>query len=318
MHACPFCGCISIAERFGDVEDFYFLADHGTFEYVRCAACESVWLTNRPYGERLMQAYRNYYTHEASASALPGASVKEALRSVYVRSRYGRGSGIPAAVISGIARLAGRDHIGTDHFFRFAPRVPARVLDYGCGSGDYLLRLLPLGYELAGVEFDAILLERLTERGIPVVDVADVDRVAWDASFDHITLSHVLEHVPDPHALLARLFRWLRPGGTLFLEVPNAKAVGLTIFGRYWRGFEAPRHFSLPSRSALDEALRRAGFGALRQYIGYSVRQRMWEASRLPSPSGDFPAIDSRMAAAEALDEANAEFLTFVATKLKG
>jgi 2-polyprenyl-3-methyl-5-hydroxy-6-metoxy-1,4-benzoquinol methylase len=315
VHACPFCGSSAIKVRYGEIQDFYFQADEGTFEYVRCQCCESVWLTNRPFGERLIRAYRNYYTREPSNSISRSASLKEALRAVYVRSRYGRSSGAAAALISGAAKLAGRDHIGTDHFYRFAPKVPARVLDYGCGNGDYLLRLQPVGYEVAGMEFDALLLDRLTEHGILVADVAEAGDVAWDGAFDHITLSHVLEHVPDPHDLLARLFRWLKPGGTLFVEVPNAKATGLTIFGRYWRGFEAPRHFALPSPSALVDGLRRAGFGEMQQYIGATVRERMWEASLQPIGTGEAEAAMARMLAADAIDRGNAELLTFVATK---
>jgi len=41
-------------------------------------------------------------------------------------------------------------------------------------------------------------------------------------SFDLVTLNKVLEHVPDPAAMLARTRRFLRPGGTAYVEVPDA------------------------------------------------------------------------------------------------
>ena len=86
----------------------------------------------------------------------------------------------------------------------------------------------------------------------------------WEGTFDHITLVHVLEHVPNPLDLLARLFAWLKPVGTLFVEPPNADATGPAILDQYWRGLEAPRHFALPTRGALTGALEHAGFAIAR------------------------------------------------------
>lgn len=78
--------------------------------------------------------------------------------------------------------------------------------------------------------------------------------------FDGITLSHVLEHVPDPVGLLRRCAELLRPGGWVWIETPNLAAPGHARYGAYWRGVEAPRHLVLFGPAALELALDRAGF----------------------------------------------------------
>lgn len=312
---CVFCNGDVAAQTYDDVEDLYFAADPGAFTYLRCQACHSLWLQNRPVGERLLKAYSTYHTHEEPQPLTRQKGLRGLVRSTYIRSRFGRPEGVIDRLIAGCAKAIIPDNFGINRQLRFAPRAPARILDYGCGSGEYLLWLEPLGYSLYGAEYDPELLASVARRGIQIEDVVTVEQQPWEGTFDHITLAHVLEHVPDPLDLLGRLFAWLKPGGTLFVEVPNADATGLAIFGRYWRGFEAPRHFALPTQAALIGALEQAGFAIARQDIDPFVRGWMWEKSLSMCPKSEVAALQTAMRAAPPETHANAEFLTFVARK---
>lgn len=315
-YSCLFCGESAVSDSISNVTDLFFRADAGEFNFERCANCSSLWLAQRPVEARLLKAYANYYTHaepgpdESAATGLRGT-----VRSAYLRSRFDRAAGPLDRLIGKTVSLSGLDTEGLDNWMRFVPGPPARVLDYGCGSGNYLLRLQPLGYDLQGAEYDPQLLGKLAEAGISVDDVAGLDDNHWGQEFDHITLSHVLEHVPDPRALLARLFGWLKPGGTLYLELPNADATGLAIFGCWWRGLEAPRHFALPSRAALSRALEKAGFSSVRQHINRSCRGWVWSESLAAAPEDAHEGLRAAIAGAAPEHEANAEFLTFIARK---
>lgn len=301
--------------RFDSVKDFFFAADPGEFSYLQCASCASLWLEHRPCGERLVAAYAKYYTHaQPMPNAGPGG-VREALRGAYINARFGASSRMSDRFLAAALRLIGYNTSNIDEQYRFAPKAPARILDYGCGNGAYLLRMLPLGYNLDGAEFDSQLFDHLAARGIAIADVTTLDDGLWDREFDHVTLAHVLEHVPDPQALLRRLFKWLRVGGTLFVEVPNAEATGLSIFGKYWRGLEAPRHFSLPSQRGLLEALREAGFAIDRQHINRSARRWVWQESLSAAPDEERPAFTAMIAAAPPETATNTEFLTFIARR---
>ncbi len=215
---------------FDGVKDLFFHADPGEFAFNRCADCESLWMPMRPTGDRLLKAYSNYYTH---ASHHPQAARRTAtvwLRDAYLRATLAKSPSALDRCVSALIRVAGVNMTGVDAKYRFTPKAPARVLDYGCGSGAFLMTMLPFGHDLRGAEYDPTLLRELSERGIPVDDVVGLTDGSWNAHFDHITLAHVIEHVADPQALLARLYKWLKPGGSVYIEVPNANATGFEIF----------------------------------------------------------------------------------------
>lgn len=312
---CLYCGSADHKIEADGVSDFYFSADSSSFTFLRCQGCGSLWIDRRPVGDRLVQAYSTYFTHAAPPPPRQMSGLRGWLHKAYVSVKFRKSANLVERLAVIAIELTGRNNTHIDEQFRFAPRAPAHILDYGCGSGEYLLKMQPLGYMLTGAEYDPQVLANLAEFGIEIVDVAKIGENCWLERFDHITLSHVLEHVPEPVALLQRLHRALNPGGTLFLEVPNADATGLAIFGRFWRGLEAPRHFSLPNRASLISALEDAGFDVEYQHINISARERAWSASF--EQCGE----DERGVAQKAMDDApeeefdNAEFLTFVARK---
>lgn len=312
--ACLFCDTAQPLHRYEDVRDLFFKADPASFTYCRCAACGSLWLEARPTGERLLKAYATYYTHAEPAARSRPRTLREMVRAAYIRARFAPPQGVIGALWSAAVRELLPTNEGIEIDYRMAPPAPARVLDYGCGSGEYLLQLEPLGYTLSGAEYDPKLLAALAAKGIEIADVAALDE-SWNGSFDHITLSHVLEHVPDPEGLLGRLFAMLKPGGSLYLVLPNGKATGLEIFGRFWRGLEAPRHFALPSRTALATALIRAGFMIERQPIDRCARPWMWQESLDAAPAEAQAALQAAMRDAPSENPDNAEFLIFLARK---
>ncbi len=315
VSSCLFCNSRESELECEGVRDLFFRADDGEFSYLRCNGCRSIWLDRRPVGDRLLHAYSAYYTHAALRSSDHRAGLRGVLRESYLRSRFSSSPGPIDSLVMAATRIAGRDNSIIDEQYRFAPKAPASILDYGCGSGEYLLRMKRFGYILHGVEYDPHLLTGLSQQGIAIEDVATIQDDRWHDEFDHITLAHVLEHVPDPQALLRRLFDWLKPGGTLFVEVPNADATGLAIFGRYWRGLEAPRHFSLPAYTALIAAFESVGFAIDRRQVNGSARLWVWEESLGAVPAPDRPEFEAAMQSAPAETQTNAEFLTFVVRK---
>jgi SAM-dependent methyltransferase len=313
---CLFCGSAETSGASLLVRDEFFGSDDGTFELQRCASCASVWLKNRPVGSRLLRAYANYYTHTPEpADGAAATKARKWIRASYLRSRLVRPASLVDRLVGRGIALVGYDTSGLDKSMRFVPGPPATILDYGCGSGHFLLRLQGLDYQLHGAEYDPHLLGKLSQAGIAIHDVASLAENSWDCAFDHITLSHVLEHVPDPLALLHRLQGWLKPGGGLYIELPNADATGLEIFRRYWRGLEAPRHFSLPTREALVRALQNAGFMVERQHVDRAARAWLWNESLKVCPEDARPACLQAMADAPHETETNAELLTFLARK---
>jgi SAM-dependent methyltransferase len=117
-----------------------------------------------------------------------------------------------------------------------APLAKRRVLDCGCGAGEYVRALLARGADAWGVEFDPNKLARANAETAARLSAGDLESLAFpDASFDVALLNEVLEHVPDDGAALAEVRRVLRPGGRLILLSPT-RLYPFETHGVFWRG----------------------------------------------------------------------------------
>jgi len=111
-------------------------------------------------------------------------------------------------------------------FRRLLPATGA-ALDVGCGRGQLGEALRALGWRVWGVETSdeaSLAAEKLLD-GIVRADLNDHDRVRRslaDERFDAVVFSDVLEHVYDPRTVLERYLELVRPGGRVFVSVPNA------------------------------------------------------------------------------------------------
>lgn len=107
----------------------------------------------------------------------------------------------------------------------------SRVLDLGCGGGEFLEVLAASGYtHAAGIDLSGEQIERCRARGlerVELVDDAEQYLRARPTSFDCVVMNDVLEHVPKATCipLLAAIRGALRPGGSVVVKVPNLSSV---------------------------------------------------------------------------------------------
>jgi SAM-dependent methyltransferase len=96
--------------------------------------------------------------------------------------------------------------------------APVRVLDFGCGNGEFLSTCTLHGFEVLGVDRSAA---RRGNARVPVV--SSLDQV--DGLFHAVTLFEVLEHLDDPRSVIESLREHLVAGGILVLETPDTTGV---------------------------------------------------------------------------------------------
>ncbi|HUG21935.1 class I SAM-dependent methyltransferase [Piscinibacter sp.] len=250
--------------------DAVFHVAPGRWTLWRCAGCEAAYLDPRPNAASIGRAYSRYYTHASEPAKnflIPGdrpdLRAKRALHLSHYAREYGhRGDeAMPLGWLLFAASPWRRARAG--QFIRHVPAPesePDVLLDVGCGDGGFLRLARALGYAARGIEFDPQAAKLAQAQGFDVFVGGVDDAPLVDCSLAQVTLSHVIEHLHDPVAALARLHAAMRRGGRIWLQTPNIDSHGAQRFGTAWRGLEAPRHLVMFNVASLGAALRRAGF----------------------------------------------------------
>ncbi|MFK7781578.1 class I SAM-dependent methyltransferase [Psychroserpens sp.] len=131
-----------------------------------------------------------------------------------------------------------------------------KLLDIGCGTGDFLKTAKDNQWQVTGVEPNAK--ARAIANTKTNNSVYDIDELLKfePHSFEVITLWHVLEHLPKLEHHIAVIESLLKPNGILIIAVPNYKSYDALYYKNFWAAFDAPRHlwhFSQKSITKLVE-----------------------------------------------------------------
>ncbi len=120
--------------------------------------------------------------------------------------------------------------------------VNGNLLDIGSGTGAFLHVMKNKGWNVTGVEPDEDA-RKLANKlyGFKIDEPASIENMPA-ASFDAITLWHVLEHVHQLHDYIEQLKRLLKQNGRIFIAVPNYQSRDSGIYRSYWAAYDVPRH----------------------------------------------------------------------------
>ena len=200
------------------------------FQLVQCQQCGLVYLSPRPTEKSIARYYQDsgYQPHQKEALSFSG-KVYQAVR--IWNNRYKR-------------RLIEKyGHKG-------------KILDYGCGTGEFLLEMKNSGWETHGIEPSAAAAAVAKNYQISIIR----DLKNFPGKADVITLWHVLEHVHRACHLLAELKNILEPGGLLCIALPNRQSLDSTLFKKHWVAYDAPRHLYHFTPADMEKLLQSAGF----------------------------------------------------------
>lgn len=104
------------------------------------------------------------------------------------------------------------------NFFTGLPK--GRVLDLGCGNGDYAKRLKDLGFDVTAGDID---IARFRYRNEIVFKRCDITKeIPFPAGyFDYVLLMEVVEHLGNPYAVMPEINRIIKTNGSLIISTPN-------------------------------------------------------------------------------------------------
>lgn len=222
---CPVC-LHSDATRFA-------FARNGTRIY-SCRACGLEFQYPQPTDRRLAEIYSSeYFLGSKDQQSLANQkSLKRATASLYL-----------------------------NHLAPFLRQPHPRLLEIGCGHGEFLLEAQRRGYRVEGIEYsrhaateaNSRLGQDLVRVGSPEADVLP------PAAYDVIGAFDVIEHLRNPSRSLAYMHAALKPGGLIAIVTPSLDSWSRRLLGRYWMEYKT-EHLTYFSRKSLARLLTNTGF----------------------------------------------------------
>lgn len=163
------------------------------------------------------------------------------------------------------------------------------VVDYGCGSGNFLLSVRERVRHAFGFDFSSEGVTQARRQGLDV-GLLDLDGGAEGAGLpvaaDHVTAFHVLEHLTQPQTLFRFASRVARPSARLWVAVPSDRRAS-RVYGEPDVLDAPPHHLTRWSESALREIGLRCGWTLVRHaYEPLAESLQVWEATRRSSLYG--------------------------------
>jgi SAM-dependent methyltransferase len=243
---CRNCAGHDASPLYADVPD-RFHGFEGRFSYVTCRTCGLVQLEHVP--ENPGAFYAGYRIHGGDSA------LYRALRRVTI-----------------------------GHCYLERPGAGQAMLDIGCGNGFYISEMAKLGWDAVGYEFDADHAAALAKQLGQQVIAGEAALAAHAGKFDLVTFNFSFEHLDQPLRMLDLATACLKPGGQLYIAVPNIEGREAKMFKDRWFHLDPPRHISFFSKALLREHLERRGFvdvaakdlGVPTGFAG-SVSYRLWE-----------------------------------------
>jgi 2-polyprenyl-3-methyl-5-hydroxy-6-metoxy-1,4-benzoquinol methylase len=154
-------------------------------------------------------------------------------------------------------------------------RSGGTLLDIGCGAGYFVREASLAGFDAQGIELSADAASFGRSQWNLRIAEGDIRNAAYkNGSFDVVTLWHVLEHLPDVHAMLAKTCSLLTHSGIVVVAVPNFGSVQARLFRGRWYHLDVPRHLFHYSPSSLSTVL--AQHALVVRGIDHRSREHNW------------------------------------------
>ncbi len=249
---CPWCGSDKAQINLWLKDEFLSKED---FHICECLNCGLLYTMPRPSKDKIGEYYKSeeYYSHQENKKGfIP--KVYEAVKKINLKHKY---------------KLASNGlKVG-------------KVLDVGCGVGDFLHTAEMHGWECTGVEpsEDAKVIAQKRMNG-KIISSEDLENIP-EGYFDLITMWHVLEHVDDLRWQVEQLRRLVKPKGRVVIALPNYKSYDGQYYKELWAAYDVPRHLNHFNKTTLTKIFKASGMELVKidklrwdaYYISYMSEQ---------------------------------------------
>lgn len=268
--ACPLCGSPQHKFFLKTIDFAHGVGDE--FTLVRCKGCRHVYMNPAPTPDSLAACYPEGYVQHRDQQAeeqAPASNSNASIGSAAVIEEPPRQSQpwYLSAPIRMIPGLRSAYYWLTENKSQCLPPVQPKgrsALEVGCATGDFLQRLNVAGWKAQGLELVQEPVQTARRRGFQVHQGPLEPGTYHEQQFDDVFAWMVVEHLPDPVGTLTEINRIMRPGGWFCFSIPNFGSPERRLFGKYWHGYELPRHLQHYTVSHIKDVLKRTGFSTRR------------------------------------------------------
>jgi 2-polyprenyl-3-methyl-5-hydroxy-6-metoxy-1,4-benzoquinol methylase len=199
------------------------------------------------------------------------APSEDAIAKYYQSANYISHSNTKAGFINRLYHLVRNYTLGTKKnlLIKETGLNKGALLDIGAGAGIFSAYMQNAGWKVTGLEPDPQTREKAFKQYHIKLEPSAKLFELLPQSFNAITMWHVLEHVHRMHDYLEELKRLLKPGGVVFIAVPNYTSYDAGVYKNYWAAYDVPIHLYHFSPRAMKKLL---------QIHGFKIRaiRRMW------------------------------------------
>jgi len=212
---CPLCSSDTISIYLNSRD--YFLSGE-PFALFKCSSCGFVFTQDYPEEQEMGKYYESdeYLSHNDSSKGFADR-IYRLVRKIMLRRKKRM-----VKQITGLKK--------------------GKILDIGSGSGHFALTMKKAGWQANGIEINSKARKLSASKlGLEIFDPKEITTLKT-ASFDCITLWHVLEHFHEPFEYYREIMRLLKPGGICITALPNCSSSDARHYREFWAAFDVPRH----------------------------------------------------------------------------
>ncbi|MDF2156410.1 class I SAM-dependent methyltransferase [Algoriphagus sp. CAU 1675] len=212
LNKCPLCKS-GLFLNHSEIKDFAVSGE--TFVICKCQSCDLLFTNPRPKQSEINPYYdfQEYYSHKDESKSFTGYIYNQ-VRKLNIKQKL---------------KLINKLH------------NKGKLLDYGCGTAEFLQAAKEDGWKVKGLEPNDKA-RALSNIKLPNKIVGELEELKNSQKFDVITLFHVLEHIHKLRKTLKKLITILNTDGYIIIAVPNPESPDAKLYGQNWAGWDVPRH----------------------------------------------------------------------------